>query len=121
MGFFTTLLLLAIIWLLWTIHEDLSESNDRQRSLKTSLNQLASRLDQLLGNTHALTSTAAEEAARVNLNTASKAKLQTLPRMGAVTAEHIIAARPYQDVTELTQVSGITKAIFAELESRVTL
>ena len=29
---FDTLLLLAIIWLLWTIHQDLTEGNDRQRN-----------------------------------------------------------------------------------------
>jgi DNA uptake protein ComE-like DNA-binding protein len=118
---FNTLLLLGIIWLLWTIHEDLSESNDRQRSLKTSLNQLASRLDQLLGSQKALSETAAAAVTQVNLNTASKAKLQTLPRIGAVTAEHIIAARPYQSVAELGDVPGITKAILAEIEARVSL
>jgi len=118
---FNTLLLAGIIWLLWTIHEDLSESNDRQRGLKTSLNQLASRLDQLLGSEKALTEPAAEAAARVDLNTASKAKLQTLPRIGAVTAEHIIAARPYKSVTELGEVTGITRAILAEIEAKVTV
>ena len=119
--FLIILLLLAIIWLLWTIHEDLAESNDRQRSLKTSLNQLASRLDRMLGTDKALTETAAEEAARVNLNTASKARLQTLPRIGAVTAEHIIAARPYESVADLARVTGITKAILADIQSRVTV
>ncbi|MCZ6830895.1 MAG: helix-hairpin-helix domain-containing protein [Gammaproteobacteria bacterium] len=118
---FNTLLLLGIIWLLWTIHEDLSESNDRQRSLKTSLNQLASRLDRLLGTEKALSEPAAQAAARVDLNTASKAKLQTLPRIGAVTAEQIIAARPYQSVADLSKVAGITKAILAEIEARVTV
>ena len=118
---FNTLLLLAIIWLLWTIHEDLSESNDRQRSLKTSLNQLASRFDNLLGTEKALDATAASVAAHVNLNTASKAKLQTLPKIGAVTAEHIIAARPFQSVAELGEVGGITRAILSEIEARVTV
>jgi DNA uptake protein ComE-like DNA-binding protein len=118
---FNTLLLLGIIWLLWTIHEDLSESNDRQRGLKTSLNQLASRLDSLLGSEKALAQPAAQAVTRVNLNTASKAKLQTLPRIGAVTAEHIIAARPYQSVDQLGEVAGITKAILAEIEPRVAV
>jgi DNA uptake protein ComE-like DNA-binding protein len=118
---FNTLLLLGIIWLLWTIHEDLSESNDRQRGLKTSLNQLASRMEQLLGAKQALSEPAAAAVSMVNLNTASKAKLQTLPRIGAVTAEHIIAARPYQDVSELGNVPGITKAILAEIKSRVSV
>lgn len=42
------LLLIAISWLLWTIHQDLMESNDRQRSLKTELTKLQNRLDQAL-------------------------------------------------------------------------
>lgn len=37
---FNTLLLLAIIWLLWTIHQDLMEGNDRQRGIKALLQQL---------------------------------------------------------------------------------
>lgn len=44
----TTLLLIAISWLLWTIHQDLMESNDRQRSLKTELTKLDNRLEQAL-------------------------------------------------------------------------
>ncbi len=44
----TFLLLIAIIWLLWTIHQDLMESNDRQRSLKTALTKLANRFEQTL-------------------------------------------------------------------------
>jgi DNA uptake protein ComE-like DNA-binding protein len=115
------LLMLAIIWLLWTIHEDLSESNDRQRSLKNSLNQLASRLDSLLESEKTPPQPPAQPAPKVNLNTASKTKLQTLPRIGAVTAEHIIAARPYQAVGELGEVAGITSAILAEVEPRVTV
>ena len=118
---FITLLLLGIIWLLWTIHEDLSESNDRQRSLKASLNQLAGRFDKLLGGEKALTEPTAQTLTSVNLNTASKAKLQTLPRIGAVTAAHIIAARPYQSVAELAEVTGITGPILAEIEPRVTV
>ena len=118
---FTNLLLILIAWLLWTIHQDLAESNDRQRSLKTSLNQLAARIEQLLGTRDALSSSAASEAASVNVNSASKAKLQTLPRIGAVTAEHIIAARPYNAVEELREVRGITNAIYSEIKDRVSL
>lgn len=118
---FNSLLLLLIAWLLWTIHQDLTESNDRARSLKTTLNQVASRLEQLLGNRDVLGTSAAEEASTVNLNTASKAKLQTLPRIGAVTAEHIIARRPYSAVESLREVQGITNAIFSEIKDKVSV
>ena len=118
---FNSLLLLVIAWLLWTIHQDLTESNDRARSLKTTLNQVASRIEQLLGTRDVLGTSAAEEASTVNLNTASKAKLQTLPRIGAVTAEHIIAARPYAAVESLREVQGITNAIYAEIKEKVSV
>ncbi len=117
----TSLLLLVVIWLLWTIHQDLSESNERQRGLKTSLTQLISRVEQLLGTRDALDNAAAIAVGSVNVNTASKAKLQTLPHIGAVTAEHIIAARPYNNVEELRSVQGITNAIFSEIKDRVSL
>jgi len=118
---FNSLLLILIAWLLWTIHQDLTESNDRARSLKTTINQLAARLEQLLGSRDALGTSAAEEASTVNLNTASKAKLQSLPRIGAVTADNIIAARPYNAVEDLREVRGITNAIFSEIKDKASV
>ena len=44
----TLLLLIVISWLLWTIHQDLMESNDRQRVLKSELTKLGNRLDQAI-------------------------------------------------------------------------
>lgn len=117
----TSLLLLIIVWLLWTVHQDLSESNERQRGLKTSLTQLISRIEQLLGTRDALDNSASLAAGSINVNTASKAKLQTLPRIGAVTAEYIIAARPYNKIEELRTVQGVTNAIFSEIKDRVSL
>ncbi len=118
---FETLLLIGIAWLLWTIHLDLVESNDRQRSLKASINALITRLEKQTGSGHALKSTAAEAAATVNLNTASKAKLQTLPKIGAVSAAHIIAARPFTSVAALEQVQGITADMYQEIRLKVSI
>ncbi len=118
---FNSLLLLLIAWLLWTIHQDLTESNDRARSLKTTLNQVAARMEQILGTRDVLGTSAAEQASTVNINSASKAKLQTLPRIGAVTAEHIMAARPYNAVEELREVQGVTNAIFSEIKDKVSV
>jgi DNA uptake protein ComE-like DNA-binding protein len=118
---FNSLLLLLIAWLLWTIHQDLTESNDRARSLKTTLNQVAARMEQLLGVQDALGTSAAEQASTVNINNASKARLQTLPRIGAVTAEHIIAARPYSVVEDLRAVQGINNAIYSEIKDKISV
>ncbi len=48
MTFITVLLLIAITWLLWQIHQDLQESNDRQRNLKTAMARLANQVESLL-------------------------------------------------------------------------
>jgi competence ComEA-like helix-hairpin-helix protein len=121
---FDSLMLLLIAWLLWTIHQDLTENNDRVRSLKTTLNRIMSRMEQSNGTddgpARSAPSTPAE-ASTVNINTASKARLQSLPRIGAVTAQHIIAARPYGDVEDLRRVQGITDAIFSEIKTRISV
>ena len=118
---FNSLLLLLIAWLLWTIHQDLTESNDRARSLKTTLNQVATRMEQLLGTRDALGTSAAEEASTVNINNASKARLQTLPRIGSVIADNIIAARPYSAVEDLREVQGVNNAIFSDIKDKVSV
>jgi DNA uptake protein ComE-like DNA-binding protein len=118
---FNSLLLLLIAWLLWTIHQDLTESNDRARSLKTTLNQVVSRMEQLQGMRDVPGSSAAEAASTVNINSASKAKLQTLPRVGSVIADNIIAARPYRSTEDLRQVQGINNVIFSEIEGKVSV
>lgn len=43
-----TLLLIAITWLLWTIHQDLVESNDRQRNLKSAMTKWAEHIEKAL-------------------------------------------------------------------------
>ena len=44
-----------------------------------------------------------------------------LPRIGAVTAEHIIAARPFNAVEDLRGVQGITNAIFSAVKDKVSV
>lgn len=58
---------------------------------------------------------------RVSLNEAGQDELAALNGVGAVLAERIVAARPFQAVTDLTKVSGIGKAKLEKLKSKVTL
>lgn len=61
----------------------------------------------------------------VNINTASLEQLQTLPKVGAVTAQRIIEYRtkngPFTRVEDLQKVSGIGDATYATLAPLITV
>ncbi len=67
----------------------------------------------------------ASPAALVNLNTADLVALDTLPGVGPVTAEAIIAWRdengPFRSVDDLLDVKGIGEATLADLRDRVSV
>jgi len=60
----------------------------------------------------------------VNINSADEATLQTLPGIGPVTAQRIIAYRtangPFQQTSDLKKVSGIGDARYADIQALVT-
>jgi competence protein ComEA len=58
-------------------------------------------------------------AAKVDLNTADQATLETLPGIGPATARAIIAARPFSKVDDLENVPGIGPSKMADLRDRV--
>jgi competence protein ComEA len=60
----------------------------------------------------------------VNINTASQAQLETLPRVGPVTARKIIEYRersPFRAVEDLTQIHGIGEKTLENLRPHVTV
>jgi len=59
-------------------------------------------------------------SAKVNLNTADQAALESLPGIGPARAQAIIAGRPYRSVDELDRVKGLGKARTDALRSLVT-
>lgn len=65
------------------------------------------------------TTSAQARAARIDLNTADRAALESLPGVGPATANAIIAARPFKSVADLKRVDGIGDARFAELKTKV--
>src|SRR5262249_61390208 len=75
--------------------------------------------------THGQTSTTkrteakAPPAKEVNLNTASQADLEALPGIGPVTAEKIIAGRPYTSVADMSK-AGVSKATIDKISPMVT-
>lgn len=57
----------------------------------------------------------------INVNTASASELDTLPGIGVVTANKIIAGRPYQNVTDLTSRGIVSKSVFEKIKDKITV
>ncbi len=55
----------------------------------------------------------------INLNTASSAELESLPGIGPVTAAKIIAARPYQNISELQTKKVVGPSVFAKIKDSI--
>lgn len=69
-------------------------------------------------------STAAEPAdGRINLNTASREELLTLPGIGASKADAILSYREdhggFQDIRDLMNITGIKEGVFGKLKEKV--
>lgn len=65
-----------------------------------------------------------EEAAKIDLNTASAAELESLPGIGPSKAQAILAHRevaPFKTTEELVEVKGIGDKLFAQLKDRITV
>jgi competence protein ComEA len=57
----------------------------------------------------------------INLNTASAAELDRLPRIGPAMAERIIAGRPYTRIEDILRVRGIGPATFQQIKGLITV
>lgn len=55
------------------------------------------------------------------INSASKSKLEALPKIGPVTADKIIAARPYAALEELVSKKAVTQKVFEEIKALIDL
>ncbi|MEO7933282.1 MAG: helix-hairpin-helix domain-containing protein [Chthoniobacterales bacterium] len=57
----------------------------------------------------------------VNINTASAEEINTLPKIGDVLTQRIIAGRPYKTVSDLMMVKGMKSSIMDAITPRVTV
>lgn len=62
-----------------------------------------------------------ESSSLININTASAGELDTLPGIGPSTAEKIIDARPYSQVEDLLEVSGIGESTLEKIRNKITI
>lgn len=57
----------------------------------------------------------------ININTATKEEIETLPHIGDILSDRIIENRPYKSIEELINVKGIGIKIMTDIEGRVGL
>ena len=64
---------------------------------------------------------AAAAAATIDLNSATKEQLMTLPGVDDATADKIVAGRPFTMRSDLTKKSILTKEQYGKLRSKITV
>lgn len=69
--------------------------------------------------------TEVQTSSKININTAAKEQLESLPRIGEALAQRIIDYREsngrFKDINELNNVSGIGDKIFEGLKDKITV
>ncbi len=80
---------------------------------------IAKDVEDNFNNTETNTDVGNEGTACVNINTATKEQLTTLNGVGDSTAQKIIDGRPYTQITDLLNVSGIGQATLDKFKDKI--
>jgi comEA protein len=66
-----------------------------------------------------------KQVTKININTASAAELESLPRIGEKIAERILEFRkkngPFKRIEDLMKVNGIGEKVYLQLKDRITV
>lgn len=79
----------------------------KEESISNSVNQSPSNSVNLTG--------------LININAATAAELDSLSGVGPVTAEKIIAGRPYQNILELSSRGIVSKSVFEKIKEKISV
>jgi len=80
---------------------------------------IAKDVEDNFNNTETNTDVGNEGTACININTATKEQLTTLNGVGDSTAQKIIDGRPYTQITDLLNVSGIGQATLDKFKDKI--
>lgn len=71
-------------------------------------------------NTSDTNTTLTDGDSKINVNTASSSELDSLPGIGPAYAEKIISNRPYKDISEFEEISGLYKSNIDKIKDLIT-
>lgn len=72
-------------------------------------------------NTSNMSSEGIAVGALININTASQSQLDSLPGIGPVTAQKIIAGRPYGSIDDLLSKKIVGSKVFEQIKGKITI
>ncbi len=137
MFFLIFILMVAVVWLLWTISRNTGDALDKQTAIQYELVSLEKKLEQLSEKMSApaeaekgVAETKKSEApaprnkelsALVDINQATLKEIVHLPRIGNALGKRIIDGRPYTSIDDLQGVQGISKDMFNEIKPLVMI
>mgnify|MGYP000364859689 CR=1 FL=1 len=130
MWFFSLLVFACIIWLLWVINQNTEEALNKQTAIHAELVKLNKHMEtmsqpptQLLDMPQTLVrpskTTESNETKRININSASIEELTSLQGIGKSTAQKIIDARPFSNITALAEVQGVSQDLLDKISSEL--
>lgn len=77
--------------------------------------------EQILDGAQSNPQTALDAAGLININSATSDQLDSLPGIGATTAQKIIANRPYENVQDLLTKKVVGQKVFNEIKDKLTV